>query len=68
MKHPTPSQAIDAHIGDEEQNGKQKKNKKLEEALREGHFVQVCRRRELKVNASKREGNGVRGGGGVIGV
>ena len=28
VKPSTPSQAIDAHIGDEEQNGKQKKNKK----------------------------------------
>ena len=57
MKHPTPSQAIDAHIRNEEQNGKRKKDKTLEEDLRAmvGHFVQVCRRRGLKVNASKRE-------------
>ena len=27
-KPPTPSQAIDAHIGDEEHNGKQKKKQK----------------------------------------
>ena len=56
-KHPTPSQAIDAHIGDEEQDGKQKRNKKLEEDLRAmvGHFIQVYRRRGLKVNSSKRK-------------
>ena len=30
MKPSTPSQPIDTHIGDEEQNGKQKKNKKKE--------------------------------------
>ena len=28
MKHPTPSRAIDAIIGDEEQNGKQKRPKR----------------------------------------
>ena len=57
VKPPTPSQAIDAHIGDEEQNGKQKRNKKLEEDLRAmvGHFIQVYRRRGLKVNSSKRK-------------
>ena len=63
MKHPTPSQAIDAHIGDEEENRKRKKNKNLEEDLRAmvGYFVQVCRRRGLKVNASKRKVMGLGG-------
>ena len=30
VKPSTPSQAVDAHIGDVEQNGKKKKNKKKE--------------------------------------
>ena len=53
MKHSAPFQVIDARIGNEEQ----KKSKKLEEDLRAmvGHFVQVCRRRGLKANASKRK-------------
>ena len=52
VKHPTPSRVIDDHIGDEEQ-----KKTKLEENLRAmvGHFVQVCRRRCLKANGSKRK-------------
>ena len=28
VKHPTPFQAIDGHIGDEKQNGKQKRTKR----------------------------------------
>ena len=57
MKHPSPSRTIDALIGDEEQNGKQKKNKNLEEDLREmKHSFQVCRRRGLEVIAIRGRG------------
>ena len=57
MKHSAPSQSIDVHTRDEGRNGKQKNNNKLEEDLTAivGHFVQVCRRRGLKVNTSKRK-------------
>ena len=44
VKHPTPSQATDALIGDEEQNGKQKKTKRKKQGV--GPFLR-CEENEM---------------------